>query len=186
MKLVYRCYSIAVAERVEDETKSVIMAEEKIALEGGSMDANQYVIQTISQILTSLMVIVASISLIMTIRLTRWNKKNEITSTYLARYGELLRDLDSVRSGVVDLQSFWHRFWFFHQEQYILWKQGVIDKDLYQLWMDYRAKEWKDNEVIRGVSYQDSWKEVCRQLTDEFCNFMKAVFSKQRPTKYIH
>ncbi len=142
--------------------------------------------ETIAQILTALMVIVVSVSLIMTIRLTRWSKKTEITSMYMTRYGELMKDLDSVKSGGMDVHSFWYRFWLIQQEQYILWKQGVINEDLYQLWMDFRAKEWEENEVIRGICYRDSWEESCKRMMHEFYDFMKTVFSKQRPTKYIH
>lgn len=149
------------------------------------MDANQYLFQTIAQILTALMVIVASTSLIITIRLTRWNKMNEITSVYLARYGELLKDVDTVRGGTLNVRAFWHRFWFLQQEQYILWKQGVIEKGLFELWMDYRAREWSDNEVIQGISYQDSWEGMSQNLTADFSNYMKTVFSRERKLKYL-
>jgi hypothetical protein len=74
-----------------------------------------------------LTVIITSLSLIMTIRFTKWGKVVEITNIYLERFEGIMRDAELVAKGALGSNYFWSRFWYLQQEQYYLWKRGLIE-----------------------------------------------------------
>ena len=133
----------------------------------------------IGQILTAAMVIITGVSLIMTVRLRKWSKTVETTNIYLKRFDDLQRDLQQAAHSDVPNSSIWRPFWYLQQEQYFLWRKGLIDKTFYEIWMDFRSKEWEENRILKGMSYRGSWEEAATWLAPEFKKFMEGIFSRQ-------
>ncbi len=131
----------------------------------------------VGQILTAIAVVIAFISLRKTQEMTRWTKRIDTTSSYMSRWGELMEELTQVLEGKVDINYFWLRFWYLQQEQFILWKRGLIDEDIYEIWMDYRRQEWKNDCLFRLKNYRKGFSGVARSLIPEFRMFMESIFS---------
>lgn len=123
-------------------------------------------------------------ALVMNVRYQRWSKRVDITNTFLARFEGLARDMALVSKGDLQELDFWRRFWHLQQEQFVLWRKGLVDDDLYRIWMNYRREEWKENSTLQERSYRQSFEAVASALLPEFREFLtRVVFSEQQPFK---
>ncbi|MBC7336936.1 MAG: hypothetical protein H5U01_11800, partial [Clostridia bacterium] len=68
-------------------------------------------------------------ALVMNVRYQRWSKRVDITNTFLARFEGLARDMALVSKGDLQELDFWRRFWHLQQEQFVLWRKGLVDDD---------------------------------------------------------
>lgn len=82
--------------------------------------------------------------------------------------------------------SYYRRFWDLQLEEYQFRCDGLIDERIYASWMDFRHEEYRGNEALQGITYQDGWKEVSdyflnrerskRPYYANFISFMEKVF----------
>lgn len=105
------------------------------------------------------------------IRLSKWNKRIELTSLYMKRFDDLIKDEDVVNKKEMSPVLWWKRFWYLQQEQYLF--RGSIDKKIFKIWMGYRKKEWEKDWQVGDIGVRKSWKDISNDLLLEFKNFMK-------------
>lgn len=68
------------------------------------------------------------------------------------RYHDIMRDVANETLGAKDTDvlpgSWWYRYWDLHTEQFTLFKQGLLDPRVYELWMNELATPY--DEAPRG------------------------------------
>ena len=102
-----------------------------------------------------------------------------ITTRYMEKWPAIMKDRELVAKQKLSSDKYWRSFWFLQQEQYYLWKDGMINNNIFQIWMNFRRSEWNRNESLAGVSYRDAYQTVVKTglLTSDFQEYMKEVFS---------
>lgn len=84
---------------------------------------------------------------------------------------------DPVAATQERIEQHYRRFWNLQLEQYLLFKKGFIDPDIFRYWMQCRFEEWNDNQVIGGISYKQAWETTAKTLKQfDFFGFMNRVF----------
>lgn len=104
----------------------------------------------------------------------------ENTSRYLEKWSIMVKDRGLVADNRLSSDEYWLSYWFFQQEQYYVWKDGMINNNIFQIWMSFRRSEWKANETLAGISYRDAYQSAVKTglLTKEFQDYMNGVFSQ--------
>ena len=109
---------------------------------------------------------------------TRWNKCMDITNHYMLRYDALMKErldinlkynkIKPLKNNKIEIkekkneikshaENWWDRFWTLQQEQHHFWKKGCIHNDFFDLWMNYREREFFENYLTGGISIQQGW-----------------------------
>jgi hypothetical protein len=127
-------------------------------------------------------------------------KAIDLRQSFQKRYEELVFDGKDKASAPVQDQGqaqklaigYYHRFWDLQLEEYQYWKDGLVDAEVYASWMDFRRLEWKANDPLQGVTYQQAWAEVKVYFLNhetnriayykEFTDFMEGVFQGKTET----
>jgi len=126
---------------------------------------------SIDQISLIVVIIANAVLWYLMIRLSKWNKRIELTSLYMKRFDDLIKDEDAVNKEKLSPTIWWKRFWYLQQEQYFFRKH--MDKKIFDIWMEYRKKEWKKDWQVGDIGIRKSWNEISNDLRLEFKNFMK-------------
>ena len=127
-------------------------------------------------------------------------KEIDLRQNFQKRYEELVFDAKEKASVPIEDKeqarkvavSYYHRLWDLQLEEYQYWKDGLIKPEVYASWMDFRRKEWKTNDSLQGVTYQQAWAEMKSYFLDnepgrvayykEFTDFMEGVFQGKTET----
>lgn len=142
------------------------------------MDGSGLLLLIVGQLLNAMMVVVGFISLYKTIQYTRWSKTIDITNTYLRRFAELLKESEAASKDDLERDLFWQQFWYLQQDQFYLWKRGLIDSVFFEVWMEYRVREWETDRFGQLEGYREGYHKVSKDLTPEFRKFIESVFSR--------
>jgi len=126
---------------------------------------------SIDQISIIIVIIANAVLWYLMIGLSKWNKRIEITSLYINRFNDLLKDEIMVNEKKLSPMIWWKRFWYLQQEQYLFLKKGCIDKDIFEIWMEYRKKEWETDWQVGNIGIRKSWNVISNSR--EFKKFMK-------------
>lgn len=172
------------------------MSEESTQMTGGRQSAAKRARRRIhsrwstTQKLTLTSVAISALSfffavgaLLYTVRKEREMKMLDMLSHFQQRYDLVVYDVKSkVQAGNARaLEAYYYRFWDLQFEQYQDWKAGFITPEIFTSWMDFRNREWQQNEEVGGMKYQQGWEESRKYLGDEkFSQFMKEVFKGNR------
>jgi hypothetical protein len=153
---------------------------------------------TFSVVASFVSVVLALSAVIVTINTQRQLKEIDLRQNFLKRYDELVFEVkprtmsapansdDEKKAAQLMAFSYYHRFWDLQLEEYQFWREGLIDKQIYASWMDFRRSEMQNNESLQGISYRQAWDEMTKYLKgrerpalnyySEFINFMDGVF----------
>ena len=93
-----------------------------------------------------------------------------------------MKDRVSVTEGP-SAESYWRRFWHLQQEEWVMWKKGVVDKNFYQMWLNYRRREWKEDAMQAGKKYRLAFEGMKKDLNPGFYEYMMGVFGENTPGK---
>ena len=84
-------------------------------------------------------------------------KSVDLLVSFQKRYDDLAYDVRSRVDSKGKALEYYHRFWDLQFEQYQYWKSGWIKREIYSSWMDFRQKEFDQNDPVGGISFQDGW-----------------------------
>jgi hypothetical protein len=137
----------------------------------------------INSILTLLLVLVGAITIFVSRYNSKWIKKIEITYSFLERFDKLIDEIDPSSTKYVEggVPKFWKKFWYMQQEQYTYWAKGLIDKDIYDLWMCYRKEEYLNNKFMTLNNYNIHFNNIKSFLRPEFVKHMEKIFNIPNP-----
>lgn len=75
------------------------------------------------------------------------------------------------------VQQHYRRFWNLQLEQFIMFRKGFIEPDIFRYWMQCRYDEMKANEVVGDMTYKQGWEQASKTLKrTDFEIFMNHVF----------
>ena len=135
--------------------------------------------EIVAQALTALGLTATCVSLLMKEHFAKWTKTIDITDTFLRRYDELMKERDLVFGKKQSKEMYWRRYWHLQQEEYVMWKKGIVDKKFYNMWLDYRQKEWEGDDEEQREEYRNGWEDVKDFLETDFREFMGSRFQEK-------
>ncbi len=84
---------------------------------------------------------------------------------------------DPVAATDARLRQHFRRFWNLQLEQFIMFKKGYIDPDIFRYWMQCRHEEMKTNERLGSMTFKEGWDYASKMLKNtDFEIFMNHVF----------
>lgn len=105
------------------------------------------------------------------------------------RYDDLAYETKARVKSTNDAKGYYKRFWDLQFEQYQYCKDGLINREIFATWMASRHDEYKDNESVGKMPYQDGWnymaghfKKHNHEAYAEFVDFMNQVFLGNKAT----
>jgi hypoxanthine phosphoribosyltransferase len=91
----------------------------------------------------------ATIAFFAVVRSQRSNAISAI-SHCAQRYHEIMSDVKEVEAGNTTPGSWWYRYWDLHTEQFMLFRKGLLDRDIYELWINELATTYQWEPAPNG------------------------------------
>jgi hypothetical protein len=85
----------------------------------------------------------------------RQSKQSDILLHCNERFGRLMevRGTDSMKANP---EIYYERFWTLQLHQFTHWKNGFVDKDVFDSWMRARQRQWR-NKRAAGIDELAGW-----------------------------
>jgi len=109
--------------------------------------------------------------------LTRRLKKADVLMECGRRFDQLVDRRESICNGSQkDSCYYYERFWNLQNDEFSLWREGYIDDKTYEGWLEARQEEFRNNETVGDMTYEDGWNHFKKKTKDSiFKAFMQLV-----------
>ena len=92
------------------------------------------------------------------LRLAQQGNTVNVISHCANRYETIMRDLPALKTDV-GINRWWYRYWDLHTEEFSFFKKGLLDPDIFELWMNELATVYQESpegklQEVRSINHQ--------------------------------